>query len=90
MTFRSCNVLSPVLQTLVHDVPFVGRLQVVSPGQQHRRRADGADHQVERLLQVHLPCAHRRGQSETSCRHARRQRPNRRRSAYLCSVSSRR
>lgn len=51
--------LSPVLQTLVHDVPFVGRLQVVSPGQQHGRGADGADHQVQRLLQVHLPCAHR-------------------------------
>ncbi len=57
---------SPILQTLVHDVSLIGCLQIVSPRQQHRRRADGANHQVERLLQVHLPCPHRWGQSETS------------------------
>lgn len=50
---------SPILQTLAHDVTLIGCLQVVSPRQQHCRRADRADHQVERLLQVHLPCPHR-------------------------------
>lgn len=55
---RNFSLLSPVLQTLVHDVSFVGRLQVVSPGQKHCRWADGADHQVEWFLQVHLTCVH--------------------------------
>ncbi len=88
-SYNDC-ILSPVLQTLVHDVPFVGRLQVVSPGQQHSCRADRADHQVERFLQVHLPCAQRWGQSKTSCPSVRQNKPNRKWSAYLCSVSWRR
>lgn len=49
-----CSNSLPVLQTLAHNVLLIRRLQVVPPGQQHRRGADGADHQVERLLQVHL------------------------------------
>lgn len=44
----------PVLQTFVHDVFLIRRLQVVPPGEQHRRGTDGPNHQVERLLQVHL------------------------------------
>lgn len=48
---------SPVFQTVVHDVAcFVGRLQEGSPGQQHRGWGDGANHQVEWLLQVNLSC----------------------------------
>lgn len=47
---------SPVLQALPPDVPFVGGLQVVPPGQQHRRGADGGDDEVQHLLQVHLTC----------------------------------
>ncbi len=85
-----CGWFSPVFQTLVHDVAFVWRLQVVSPGQQHCRWADRANHQVERLLQVHLPCAHRWGQSEASSLHLQQEVANRKWRLYLCSVSSHR
>lgn len=55
---------SPVLQTLVQDVAVIGCLQRVPPGQQHSSGADGANDQVQWLVQVHLPYGNRREQAK--------------------------
>lgn len=59
---------SPVLQAVVHDVPLVRRLHKSSPGQEDRGWCDGANHQVERFVQVdftwgQMPVSSHRGAS---------------------------
>lgn len=50
----------PFLQTLLHHIPFIWRLQGVSPGQKNCCGSDRTDDQVQRPLQVHFPWGHER------------------------------